>query len=413
MKNGYYLHSFGVLKRLAIAIQLGVSQRELCSARSMTASARNALVCAVLLVPACTSLLLSQTLKYSRPPDAKKGEVLYKSGCIACHGGTGKGAPQTTIEFQLPDTFPDFTRCDQTTAETNLAYKDVVVHGGPSRGLSQIMPAFGELLTSEQIDDVLAYMREFCTDKRWPRGELNLPRALVTEKAYPEDEVVISTAMKVTGAPGLTTDIIHEQRFGMNNQIEIDVPVNSQDQNHAWDSGLGDITFAVKRVMFSNLHSGSILALQGGVLAPTGDSKRGFGNGTTTFEPFAAFDQLFPTNTFLQFQFGADLPHRTDITPQSLFWRAAIGQTLAGDHRLGRMWSPMVEFLAVRDLKDGAKTNWDVLPEMQVTISARQHVRFDLGVRNPVTNTAGRDKQLVFYLLWDWADGKLWEGWKK
>ena len=413
MKNGYYLHSFGVLKRLAIAIQLGVSQRELCSARRMTASARKALVCAVLLVPACTSLLLSQTLKYSRPPDAKKGEVLYKSGCIACHGGTGKGAPQTTIEFQLPDTFPDFTRCDQTTAETNLAYKDVVVHGGPSRGLSQIMPAFGELLTSEQIDDVLAYMREFCTDKRWPRGELNLPRALVTEKAYPEDEVVISTAMKVTGAPGLTTDIIHEQRFGMNNQIEIDVPVNSQDQNHAWDSGLGDITFAVKRVMVSNLHSGSILALQGGVLAPTGDIKRGFGNGTTTFEPFAAFDQLFPTNTFLQFQFGADLPHRTDITPQSLFWRAAIGQTLAGDHRLGRMWSPMVEFLAVRDLRDGAKTNWDVLPEMQVTISARQHVRFDLGVRNPVTNTAGRDKQLVFYLLWDWADGKLWEGWKK
>jgi hypothetical protein len=54
-----------------------------------------------------------------------------------------------------------------------------------------------------------------------------------------------------------------------------------------------------------------------------------------------------------------------------------------------------------------------VLPEMQVTISARQHVRFDLGVRNPVTNTAGRNKQLVFYLLWDWADGKLWEGWKK
>jgi hypothetical protein len=175
---------------------------------------------------------------------------------------------------------------------------------------------------------------------------------------------------------------------------------------------LGDITFAVKRVMFANLHSGSILALQGGVLAPTGNSKNGFGNGTTTFEPFAAFDQLFATNTFLQFQLGADLPHRTDIAPQSLFWPAEIGQTLAGDHRLARMWSPMVEFLAVRDLKDGAKTNWDVLPEMQVTISARQHVRFDLGVRNPVTNTDGRDKQLVFYLLWDWADGKLWEGWK-
>ena len=412
MKHGHCSCSSGVRNKLAAAFPISILRRGDCNTRGMTIWARTFLVCVAVFVPACASMLLSQTLKYAKPPDAKKGEVIYRNGCIACHGSTGKGAPQTSIEFVLPDTFPDFTRCDQTTAETNLAYKDVVVHGGPARGLSQIMPAFGDLLTSEQIDDVIAYMREFCTDKRWPRGELNLPRALVTEKAYPEDEVVISTAMNVTGSPGLTTDIIHEQRFGINNQIEIDVPINSQDQNHAWNSGLGDITFAVKRVMFSSLRTGSILALQGGVLAPTGNNQRGFGNGTTTFEPFAAFDQFFPTNTFLQFQLGADLPHRTDIAPQSLFWRAAIGQTLAGDHRLGRLWSPMVEFLAVRDLKDGAKTNWDVLPEMQVTISARQHVRFDLGVRNPVTNTAGRDKQLVFYLLWDWADGKLWEGWK-
>jgi mono/diheme cytochrome c family protein len=371
------------------------------------------LACVAVLFAACGPMLFSQALKYPRPPDARKGEILYKNGCIACHGSTGKGAPQTSTEFQQPDTFPDFTRCDQTTAETNSAYKDVIVHGGPARGFTQIMPSFGELLTSEQIDDLIAYVRAFCPDKRWPRGELNLPRALVTEKAYPEDEVVISTAMKATGPPGFTTDIIHEQRFGVHNQIEIDVPINSQDQNHHWNSGLGDITFAVKRVMLSSTRTGSILSLQGGVLAPVGNSKYGFGNGTTTFEPFAAFDQLFPTNTSLQFQLGADLPHRTDITPQSLFWRATVGQTFMGKDRLGRMWSPMVEFLADRDLVDGAKTNWDVVPEMQVTISARQHVRFNIGVRTPMTNTAGRDKQVIFYVLWDWADGKLWEGWRK
>ena len=261
--------------------------------RRRTCPARMFMFCVAVLFPTCTSVLLSQTLKYSKPPEAKNGEILYKSGCIACHGRNGDGAPQTSTGFNPPDTFPDFTRCNQTTAETNMAYKDVIVHGGRSRGFSQIMPAFGELLTSEQIDDLIAYIRGFCTDKRWPRGELNLPRALVTEKAYPEDEVVISTAMNVTGAPGFTTDVIHEQRFGINNQIEIDVPINSQDQNHAWNSGLGDMTFAVKRVMFANLHTGSILSLQGGVLAPVGDHKHGFGNGTTTFEPFAAFDQLF------------------------------------------------------------------------------------------------------------------------
>jgi hypothetical protein len=48
---------------------------------------------------------------------------------------------------------------------------------------------------------------------------------------------------------------------------------------------------------------------------------------------------------------------------------------------------------------------------MQVTISRRQHIKADLGVRVPVNNTAGRQIQIVFYLLWDWQDGRLNEGW--
>ena len=354
----------------------------------------------------------SQTLKYTHHPDAHNGKHVYEGGCIACHGSQGQGAPQTSTEFTRPDTFPDFTQCSQTTPEANATWKAIIVHGGPSRGFSQIMPAFGELLSSEQIDDVIAYLRGFCTNPHWARGELNLPRALVTEKAFPEDELVVSAAMNATGAPGSTTDFIHEQRFGMRNQIEVDVPMNVQNQQHNWEAGLGDITFGLKREMFSSLRTGSILSLQAGVLAPTGDSKRGFGSGTTTFEPFAAFDQLFPSNTWVQLQMGADLPRHTDVAPQSLFGRAAIGQTFANDHMLGRMWSPMVEFLADRDLEDGAKTNWDILPEMQVTISRRQHIRADIGVRAPFTNTSGRTPQVTFYVLWDWADGKFWEGWK-
>jgi mono/diheme cytochrome c family protein len=373
---------------------------------------RMLLVALSMLVPAAILSLFAQTLKYDHPPDPKNGERIYRGGCIVCHGSTGQGAPPTSTEFTRPDTFPDFTICRQTTPEPNNTWKDVIEHGGPARGFSQIMPAFDGVLTSDEINDVMEYMRGFCANKHWTRGELNLPRALVTEKAYPEDETVISTAVNASGAPGLTTDIIHEQRFGVKNQIEIDVPIHSEDQDHAWYNGLGDITFGVKRVMFSSLRTGSILSLQGSVLAPVGNSAHGFGNGTTTFETFASFGQLFPTNTFVQFQMGAELPHRTDIAPQSLFWRWAVGQTFASDHRLGRMWTPMVEFLADRDLVDGAKTNWDVLPEMQVTLSKRQHVRANVGVRTPFTNTLGRSRQVVLYLLWDWADGKLWEGWK-
>jgi len=339
------------------------------------------------------------------------GEQIFKSACVACHGPDGKGTPKSISGFEPPRTFPDFTACDQTTPEDNTAWKAIITHGGPTRGFSQIMPSFGQALTSGQIDQMIEYLRSFCRDPKWPRGELNLPRALVTEKAYPEDEVVISTGFNAQGAPGLTSHIIHEQRFGLRNQIEVDVPVTFADQNHTWYGGVGDTTLGVKRVIFSSLPSGSILSLQGSVILPSGSRTRGFGSGTTTFETFAAFDQVFRTKTFVQTQLGADLPRHTDFASQSIFFNTALGQSFAADHGLGRLWSPMVEFLADRDLEDHAKTNWDVLPQMQVTISKRQHLRCDFGVRVPVNNTAGRPVHLMFYVLWDWQDGKLNEGW--
>ncbi len=103
------------------------------------------------------------------------GKEIYEAGCAGCHGGDGKGAPQSTIAFEKPDTFPDFTRCDQTTPEDDWAWKSVIRDGGPSRGFSQIMPSFSGALTPQQIDAVVHYLRGFCKEKGWPRGELNLP----------------------------------------------------------------------------------------------------------------------------------------------------------------------------------------------------------------------------------------------
>jgi hypothetical protein len=359
-------------------------------------------------------LVSAQTLHYAHTPNAKNGQKVYDDGCIACHGSEGKGAPMANTVFSRPDTFPDFTDCAGTTPEPNGNWKAVIVHGGPSRGLSQIMPAFGDLLTDDQINDVIAYMRGFCKNVHHdPMGELNLPRALVTEKAFPEEEIVVSTAASASGAPAWTTDIIDERTIiDARTQLETDIPVNYADQAHNWTAGFGDITLAIKREMFSSLRTGSILSLQGGFLLPTGDSKRGFGTGTTQFEPFAAFDQLFKENTFVQTQLGADLPLQTNVVPRSMFWRVAVGQAMAQDHMLGRLFSPMVEFLANREFTPGARTNWDVVPEMQITVSRRQHVRVAFGVREPFTNTQGRTPQVVFYLLWDRADGKLWNGWR-
>lgn len=354
---------------------------------------------------------MAQKLRVTHKPDLENGKILYNAGCVACHGTNGSGAPQQQTEFRRPSTFPDFTSCSGTTPETNENWKAVIMHGGPGMGYSHIMPAFDKQLNSDQMDDLIAYLRTKCPNPHWPRGELNLPRALVTEKAFPEKEFVVSTAANATGAPGWTTDFIHEESFGTKGQLEIDMPWVRQQIDGRWASHTGDMTIGWKQVIFSNLRRGSILALQGGIIPPTGSRKLG-GNGTTVFEPFLAFDQLFPTNTWIQFQMGADLPRHPNVTPQSLYFNTAFGQTWMQDHGLGRQWSPMIELLGSRDLKDGAATDWDVVPEMQVTISQRQHIRVDAGVRRPFTDTAGRSTQVVFYVLWDWQDGVFWRGWK-
>ncbi len=348
-----------------------------------------------------------------RHPNLQEGKKVWNGGCIACHGADGKGAPQSYTVFTRPDTWPDMTRCDQTTPEPDSAYKAVILHGGRGLGFSQIMPAFGDLLTDAQIDDVIGYLRTFCkNDKHYPLGVLNLPRAFVTEKAFPEDELVISSAANVSGPGSWTTDVIHEETFAGKNQLEVDVPINSAVVNGGWTTGVGDITVGMKRVLYSNEPKGAILSVQGGILLPTGDSNRGFGAGTTQFEPFLAYDQLITNRTFVQTELGADLPVDSSISPRSLFFRTAAGASFAPDHGLGRLYSPMLEFIAKRDYTTGASTDWDVMPEMQVTVSRRQHIRAAVGYRKPFTDVSGRAPEIDFYVLWDWAEGHFWEGWR-
>src|ERR1700694_2970983 len=85
--------------------------------------------------------------------------------------------------------------------------------GGQARGFDRMMPSFSEALTPEQVDALVAHLRTFCRDDSWPRGELNLPRAMFTEKAYPEDEAVLTTGVALEGAGAITNELIFEKRI--------------------------------------------------------------------------------------------------------------------------------------------------------------------------------------------------------
>lgn len=347
---------------------------------------------------------------------APTGQELYEEACANCHGPDGTGMSPTTLGFADPAP-PDFTDCEFASREPHGDFVWVAQEGGPLRGFDRMMPAFGDALTEEELERVVGYIKSLCTDERWPQGEFNLPLALATEKAYPEDEYVFQSTVGTGDAPSVMNNLVYEKRFGARNQVEISVPFGWRELSEPqgpndgdWAGGLGDVAVGLKRVLFHSMGSGTITSFTFEAILPTGDESEDFGKGYTVLEPFLTFAQFLPLESFVQMQAGAELPTDTDFENEG-FFRVALGRTFTPGGPWGRAWSPMVEFLASRELEDGASTTWDLLPQMQVTLNQRQHIMANFGVRLPLTETEGRDPQLMVYVLWDWFDGGLFEGW--
>jgi mono/diheme cytochrome c family protein len=339
----------------------------------------------------------------------RSGEELFRSGCAACHGVNGRGGVREQIGFDDP--LPDFTACDFATPEPDSDWLAIVHQGGPVRAFSRRMPAFRDLLSDAEIERVVDYLRGFCRDPVWPRGDLNLPRPLVTEKAFPENEALFTTAGQGGDAPALGASFIYERRLGRRSQYEVQVPIDAQKSNATWTGGLGDITLAFKHVIHADLAGGRILSAGAELLLPTGSESRSLGKGTTIVEPFLAFGQILPADAFVEAHTGIELPADTEKSSREVFFSAAIGKSYTQDS-WGRSWSPMVEFVAAREMADGEPLLWDAVPQLQVTLSRRQHIMISGGVRTPINRRSGRDTQFVGYFLWDWFDGGLFQFWK-
>jgi hypothetical protein len=274
------------------------------------------------------------------------------------------------------------------------------------------MPAFGEALIVDEIQSILSYIRGFCREPAWPRGELNLPRPLNTEKAFPEDEVVVTTVIDTEGPGAVTNNFLYERRFGAQNQVEVNVPISAVGlENAGWRGGVGDIAIDYKRTLFHSINSGSIFSVGGESALPTGDKDNGLGKGYTTVEAFAAYGQMLPANAFFHFQGGIEAPLDSERAAKETFWRSAVGRTFAQGDGFGRSWSPMLEVLGVHEHEQGGATEWDLVPQVHVSLSKRQHILFNVGVRIPANHRESRSAQVMFYLLWDWFDGGLRDGW--
>jgi len=341
------------------------------------------------------------------------GEAIYAASCANCHGLDGTGLAPSLLAFE--EEVPDFTDCDFAAREPDADWIAVAHEGGPVRGFSEMMPAFRGALTEEQLARVMGYIRTLCTDDNWPRGELNLPRPLLTEKAYPEDEWVVEFGVDLESDGGVSAVYVYEQRFGPRSQVEIVVPYGWRRDGADLRHGLGDAVVALKHALYHDLEVGTIFSIGGEAILSTGDESVGLGAPGSALEAFASLGQILPGDAFVQAQAGYKAPLYENGANEG-FGRFVLGRTFT-QGQWGRAWTPMLEAQVEHHFEPGSEPHFDLLPQVQIALNTRQHVLANIGVLVPVGGDDGhghehaRPVRLLTYILLDWFDGGFFEGW--
>ena len=187
-----------------------------------------------------------------------------------------------------------------------------------------------------------------------------------------------------------TNEVLYERRFGARNQFEVAVPLAMQaSEGGQWFRGLGDVAVAVKRVLFHSLHTGTILSAGGEVVLPTG--KENGGPWRRRHEVRAvplgragAARQRVRAGAGRRRDSAAPRARRTKCSgAASSGRRSRRASSAAAGRRCSSCRRPRAGA--------GQPVEWDVLPQMQVSLSKRQHilVAAACGFRSP-SGTGGR-----------------------
>ena len=236
-----------------------------------------------------------------------------------------------------------------------------------------------------EIALVIEHVRTFCAERGWPRGDLNFPRPFVTEKAFPENEAVLTATIVPSTSVG-QHQFLYEHRVGRRGQYEIFVPFDLQESAAiAWQLACGDIGAAYKHVLFDSLRTDRSCRRRGVQLQ---ERVEGLGKGVAMFEAFGTVSQVLPRDGFLHAHAGIEVPTDAEQAPRRCSGGSRSAR--ASWRTLGARMVPDGRILAGASSRTGSATEWDVLPQMQVSLSTRQHVLMNVGVRVPLTQRTER-----------------------
>jgi cytochrome c553 len=114
----------------------------------------------VRLLPAVVLIIIkTSVIPCAAQDNVKRGAETFAANCARCHGKEGKGDGPDLVKLQSPVSPDDWTDKQSNQELTDSFIAAMITKGGKANGKSHIMPAFGDKLKPEQIQDLLAFIR--------------------------------------------------------------------------------------------------------------------------------------------------------------------------------------------------------------------------------------------------------------
>ena len=319
---------------------------------------------------------------------------MWGAWCARCHADDGSGKvkePTVTVEPM------DFTDCKVTSAEPDADWERAIATGGPGVGLSPEMPGFEDSLTPAQITAFVSHMRGFCKETGWPSGNANFPRPIVTEKAFPENELVILPAIShfsEDAAPSITEGafkVVYERRFGKRSMWEIGVPLVTTNAFLGRTSGLGDLEFAIKHALYT---AGTrIVSIGVEAVLPSGDRFKAHGSGTPVFEPYLSAGMMI-RDWYVQTQLKAEFPVDPVRASRAVVYNGYIGRDTSA---APNTWTFGLEL-------NGEDDAVALTPQVRKGLTGTGALAASFGVMVPLNKREEQGVRWVGYLLWEYLE---------